>query len=219
MDVAVPVGSRHKEAYSRRTAQALAALALYAPLVICSAPAQAQRISSGQLEQGSQVGKSVFEPGATDKGGNGQPVDGIESSSHEMLQTHFHAHLSLFHNGEQIAIPKRIGIVKRHQLENGVDSGGPSYYWLHTHDETGIIHVESPDERAYTLGNFFNIWGQPLNDKNVAGLSGAVQAFVDGKPYNGDLRDILLRSHAQITLVVNGTPSHRPGMNFLAGIK
>jgi hypothetical protein len=209
MDVAVPVGSRRKEACSRRTAQALAALALYAPLVICSAPVQAQRISSEQLVLGTQVGKSVFEPGATDKGGKGQPVDGIESSSREMLQTHLHAHLSLFHNGEQIAIPKRIGIVTRHQVENGVDGGAPLYYWLHTHDATGIIHVESPDERAYTLGNFFNIWGQPLNDKNVAGLIGAVQAFVDGKPYNDDLRDIRLRSRAQITLVV-GTPAVTP---------
>jgi hypothetical protein len=217
-DVAVLAGSLRKEACSHRMAQALAALALFALLAICSAAAQAQRISAGQLVQGTQVGKSLFEPGATGKGGNGQPVDGIEGSSNEMLKTHFHAHLSLFHNGEQIAIPYGIGIVMPHQVKNGFVAGGRGFYWLHTHDATGIIHVESPDERAYTLGNFFDIWGQPLNSKNVAGLNGTVHAFVDGTPYKGKVRDIRLQPHAQITLVVGAPAVTPPRYEFPTGL-
>src|SRR6476469_4259392 len=43
------------------------------------------------LAQGVQVGRTMFEPGDTARGGNGQPVDGIEGSSSEMLKVHVHA--------------------------------------------------------------------------------------------------------------------------------
>lgn len=201
-----------------RSRHAMAALALFACLALCNTPAQAQRIATAQLVQGTQVGKSVFEPGATDKGGNGQPVDGIEGSSNEMLKTHFHAHLSLFYNGEQIAIPYGIGIVKPHQVKNGFVGAGQGFYWLHTHDASGIIHIESPDNRPYTLGNFFNLWGQPLNGRNVAGLQGPVRAYVDGKPYKGNVRDIRLRSHTQITLVAGAPDVIPPWYAFPPGL-
>lgn len=218
LKMAVLAGGLRNEACSRGTAPALTALALFALISICGGPAQAQRISAGQLVQGAQVGKSMFEPGDTDKGGNGQPVDGIEGSSNEMLKTHLHAHLSLFYKGEQIAIPSGIGIVKPHQVQNGFVAGGKGFYWLHTHDATGIIHIESPDERLYTLGNFFNVWGQPLNEHDVAGLKGPVRAFVDGKPYNGKLGTIRLQSHALITLVVGAPAVTPPRYEFPSGL-
>jgi hypothetical protein len=170
------------------------------------------------LVQGTQVGLTMFEPGDTPRGGNGQPVDGIEGSSREMLKVHVHAHLSLFNKGQQIAIPYGIGIVRPFQANNGFVGMGQGIYWLHTHDATGIIHVESPDDRTYTLGQFFDIWGQTLTTNEVAGLKGAVRAFVDGKPYAGNPRGIVLAAHAQITLEV-GTPIvPPPTYAFPAGI-
>jgi len=156
------------------------------------------------IVQGTQVGKATFEPGDTPQGGTGQPVDGIEGNLREMLVVHIHAHLALFFNGEQIAIPCGIGIVKPFQILNGFVGAGSGFYWLHTHDATGIIHIESPDARAYTLGEFFDIWGEPLSTHGVAGLNGAVCAFVDGKPYTGDPRAIMFAAHSQITLEVDG---------------
>jgi hypothetical protein len=173
-------------------------------------PVFAQR-KAALLEQGKQIGKAHFQPGDTDKGGKGQTIDGIEGSSREMLKTHFHAHLSLFHRGEQIAVPYGIGIVKPFKVERGFVGEGSGYYWLHTHDATGIIHIEAPDERPYTLGNFFDIWGQPLKSDNAAGLRGKVRAYVDGKLYRGDPRSIVLKPHEQITLVV-GEPDVKPPM-------
>src|SRR4030095_7701535 len=96
------------------------------------------------LTQGVQVGRTLFEPGNTPRGDTGQPVDGIEGSSREMLNVHIHAHLSLFFKGEQIAVPYGIGIVKPFRVENGFVGVGNGIYWLHTHDATGIIHIESP---------------------------------------------------------------------------
>jgi hypothetical protein len=161
------------------------------------------------LVQATQVGATAFEPGNTAQGGNGQPVDGIEGSSREMLKVHVHAHLALFSKGQQLAIPYGIGIVKPFQVNNGFVGMGAGIYWLHTHDATGIIHVESPDDRTYTLGNFFDIWGEPLSAHEVAGLRGTVRAFADGKPYTGNPRDIVLGAHTQITLEV-GSPTVPP---------
>jgi hypothetical protein len=170
------------------------------------------------LVQGTQVGLAMFQPGDTPRGGNGQPVDGIEGSSREMLKVHVHAHLALFNKGQQIAIPYGIGIVKPFQVDRGFVGMGRGIYWLHTHDATGIIHVESPDDRTYTLGNFFDIWGEPLTTREVAGLQGVVRAFVDGKPYSGDPRGIVLGAHTQITLEV-GTPVVPPPVYaFPAGL-
>ena len=137
-------------------------------------------------------------------------MDGIEGSSREMLKVHVHAHLALINKGQQIAIPYGIGIVKPFEVNNGFVGMGRGIYWLHTHDATGIIHVESPDDRSYTLGNFFDIWGQPLTSREVAGLKGVVRARSStGNHDAGDPRSIVLGAHTQITLQV-GAPIVTP---------
>jgi hypothetical protein len=170
------------------------------------------------LVQGTQVGATTFDPGDTAQGGMGQPIDGIEGSSREMLAVHIHAHLSLFFNGQQIAIPYGIGIVKPFRIDNGFVGAGSGFYWLHTHDATGIIHIESPDSRPYTLGNFFDIWGKSLSARGVAGLNGIVVAFVDGKAYSGDPRAIRFGLHTQITLEVGGPVVAPPVYVFPNGL-
>lgn len=189
-----------------RYAQSLLIITLLAGVGVVAQGGSAAPIP---LIQGTQVGAAKFEPGDTARGGHGQTIGGIEGSSREMLQVHVHAHLSLFYKGQQIAIPYGIGIVQPFQVNNGFVGMGAGIYWLHTHDATGIIHVESPDNRTYTLGQFFDIWGQPLDAQNVAGLQGAVRAFVDGKSYIGGLRGIVLGAHTQITLEV-GAPFVTP---------
>ena len=181
------------------------------PLVFYGATATlfAQSLAPIPLVQGTEIGASYFEPGDTPQGGNGQPVDGIEGSSTEMLRVHIHAHLSIFNKGHQIAVPYGIGIMRPFQIVNGFVARGSGFYWLHTHDATGIIHIESPTDRTFTLGNFCDVWGEPLTTRNVAGLQGAVHAFVNGNPYAGNPREIALAPHELITLEV-GEPIVRP---------
>jgi hypothetical protein len=184
----------------------------------CGAAALFAQGGPVQIVQATQIGATKFDPGDTATGGHGQTIDGIEGSSREMLQVHVHAHLSLFYKGEQIAIPYGIGIVQPFQVKNGFVAMGAGIYWLHTHDATGIIHVESPDSRTYTLGQFFDIWGQPLDGRNVAGLTGTVHAFVDGKPFTGNPRGIVLAAHSQITLEVGAPFVTPPVYAFPAGL-
>ena len=102
-----------------------------------------------------------------------------------------------------------IGIIAPLRVERGFVVGGKGFYWLHTHDASGILHVESPNDRAYTLGNFFDVWGQPLAADNVAGLKGSLKVYVNGKVQFAPLRDLSLKPHDQTALVI-GQPSVVP---------
>jgi hypothetical protein len=140
---------------------------------------------------------------------NGTTVDGIQCAPVEQLAYHIHAHLQVYVNGQSRSLPGAIGMVGpvAQQTPNGpFYSAQTCIYWLHTHTSDGIIHIESPTARIYTLGNFFNIWHQPLSSSQVATASGRVSAFVNGKPWTGDPRMIPLRAHAQVQLDV-GSPN------------
>ncbi|HEY9425965.1 MAG TPA: hypothetical protein VIR34_02330 [Gemmatimonadaceae bacterium] len=164
-------------------------------------------VDTVQLQIAGTIGKATFPNGDTDQGGQGDPVGGIECGSAQP-NYHIHVHLSLYVNGEQLAIPPGIG-VKDPQLSNGFVIAGSCFYWLHTHDATGIIHVEPPTAIEANLGQLFDIWGQPLSTTGVAGYNGAVTVLVDGEKYTGDPRAIVFETHKQITLEV-GTPLVTP---------
>jgi hypothetical protein len=159
-------------------------------------------------------------PPLTDSGGKGQPVDGIQCTP-EMVQYHIHAHLTLLVDGQNIAIPAGIGITPPRVEQQGFVVNGTCFYWLHTHDTTGVIHVESPTSRLYTLGQFFDIWGMPLTPTQVATFpitpDKPLQVFVDGQAYDGSPNDIELTAHKLITLEV-GTSVPPPGYNFPPGL-
>ena len=127
----------------------------------------------------------------------GQRIDGISCEPTEVLLFHIHALLTIFVGGTRRQIPAGVGI------------GTSCFMWLHTHAADGIIHTESPIERVYTLGNFFDVWGTPLDRRRVGNAPGPVVAFVDGRRFAGDPRQIPLLPHAQIQLDV-GRPLVAP---------
>lgn len=143
---------------------------------------------------------------------NGETVDGIECSSSEQTLFHIHAHLTLFVGGVARQVPYGIGIPEDHleQTPRGpFVATGRCFYWLHTHAADGIVHIESPVERQYTLGNFFDIWKQPLSSTQVGPAKGKVTAFYNGQVFLGEPRNIPLTAHAQIQLDVS-TPLVAP---------
>jgi hypothetical protein len=109
-------------------------------------------------------------------------------------------------DGQPRQVPYGIGIAPPLAGSNTASgvfvSGGSCFYWLHTHSADGIIHIESPTERLYTLGQFFDVWGQPLGSDQVGPARGKLTIFVDGQPYAGSARDIALSAHRQVQLDV-----------------
>jgi len=147
----------------------------------------------------------------------GATVDGIACQTREQTVYHIHDHLTIYASGVRQVVPAGIGIPGPQQVVNGFVEGGKCLYWLHTHDTTGVIHVESPVQRVYTLGQFFDVWGQPLSGAQVGRATGHVTAFLNGKPFTGDPRAIKLTPHAVIQLNVGKAVSPQP-FTFPAGL-
>jgi hypothetical protein len=143
----------------------------------------------------------------------GARVDGISCGAIEQLAFHVHAHLAIFVSGRQRRVPAGVGIGAPRTVvptsAGAFVTGGTCFSWLHTHAADGIIHIESPVQRAFTLGEFFDVWMQPLGRSRVGSKTGRVTAFLDGRPYYGNPRDIPLTRHAQIQLDI-GRPAVAP---------
>ena len=142
----------------------------------------------------------------------GNTVDGLQCQTSEQVLFHIHAHLTIFVNGVARQVPAAIGIpgAQGQSTPSGVFiGGGTCFYWLHTHAADGIIHIESPVHRTYTLGDFFREWGQPLSPSQIGPAHGKVTALYNGQVYLGNPAGIPLTRHAQIQLEV-GTPLVAP---------
>ena len=86
---------------------------------------------------------------------------------------HIHALLRVYVDGILSPIPQNIGIDEARGIETS----------LHTHDRTGIVHMESTNPHRFTLGDFFGVWGVQLGPDRVGGLSGdQVHFFLNGRP-------------------------------------
>jgi hypothetical protein len=128
---------------------------------------------------------------------------GLPALAQEGTALHIHQHLDLYLNGKHEAVPAGIGI-------------GPGRSFLapiHTHDRTGILHVESPTRAAFTLGQFFGVWGVRLSARCIGGYCArdgrTPEAFVNGLRVSGDPGRIPLRPHEEIVLAF-GTQAQLP---------
>jgi hypothetical protein len=153
-----------------------------------------------------ELGAELAPPSTTGTG----TVHGISCAPAEQLVYHIHAHLAIYVNGSLRSLPAGIGIPGSTEIpyHGGLVAGGNAQciYWLHTHTNDGVIHIESPTVRVYTLGDFFDEWHQPLNSGQVASAKGPVKAIVNGKTWSGNPRTIPLDPHQDIQLDV-GAPT------------
>ena len=110
-------------------------------------------------------------------------------------QFHIHPRLTTVVNGEPQTVPASIGITLG------------CMHPIHTHDASGSIHVESPEQRDFTLGDFFAVWGQAFN-KNEISTSGGdyktdanheIVMTVDGKT-SDQYENLVLKDLQQIAI-------------------
>ncbi len=147
---------------------------------------------STPLDGSTNLGTAQWAAGSTSTGGNGLSTGGVNCLTNESY--HIHAHLTILRDGAALMIPAQIGLQG-------------CAYELHTHDGSGIIHIETNTSKQFTLGQFFAVWGQPLSDTNVAGITGQpISVYLtDDKTltkYTGQLSDIPLTAHRDVTIVI-----------------
>ena len=154
--------------------------------------------------------QNVPDLASPDTTASGAPVDGItcRTSFQQKVTYHIHVHVAIFVNGQQMRIPAGAGIPTprlTEHLANGVfmDNGvNNCLYWLHVHTNDGIVHVESPTRHTFTLGQFFDIWQQPLGPDQVGPTRGTVVTFVNGKRFTGNPRNVPLLNLGAVQLDV-----------------
>lgn len=103
----------------------------------------------------------------------------LSCTTDEATTFHIHPHLRIIINGVEQTIPGNTGITPGCQ------------HPIHTHKEDTdhtTIHVEAPQPRDFTLGDFFAVWGKTFNSNQILN-------------YKTD------PLHT-ITLTVNGAPSY-----------
>lgn len=124
----------------------------------------------------------------------------------ENLAYHIHADLVMYINGQPVQLPANVGIA----------SDQSCLYWLHTHDTSGIIHIESPAGRNYSLGNFLDEWSQVFSNLGYPSqldLTSGWTVWVNGKTYTGNFHNIPLQAHEIITLAYN-SPGVKPTTTY-----
>jgi hypothetical protein len=114
----------------------------------------------------------------------------------EMLQVHYHAHLDINVDGKAVAVAQYIGFV--------VQGSNVQLAPLHTHDTTGIVHIENSVPATFVLGQFFIEWGVRFTATCLGayctGHGKELAVFVDGKRYQGDPTRLVLKKHQEIAV-------------------
>jgi hypothetical protein len=137
----------------------------------------------------------------------GAPLPAVNDISCDALEStifHIHVHLALFVDGQEQVIPFGVGIGQPWEVSDSNEgpfvTNGACFYWIHTHTEDGILHVESPTRRTFTLGDFFGIWQQPLSPTQMGPVQGTIITYVNGTKVDSNPADIRLLSHERIQL-------------------
>jgi hypothetical protein len=174
----------------------------------------------------------AFKPNDGDAkiGGRGQKVDKVPCQPTEYLNDyHVHMYLGIVDHGRQVAVPDAIGLIKPGPEQNGYITTAGCFYYIHTHDASGMIHVEDPaslppSATPYTLKNVLDIWGMKYSHTSFGPFKGEVRVFV-GNPSSlgvttvnhytqfkkaGQLGTIPVKSHEVIWIEI-GKPVTKAG--------
>ncbi len=127
---------------------------------------------------------------------------GLPMLGSEGTVEHIHAHLDIIVSGRPVTVPQLIGI----------DEQAAMISPLHTHDATGVIHIESPVQATFSLAQFFTEWQVALSENHLGGLTVSdgdkLHAYVNGKQVDGNTAAITFHPHDEIALVY-GPPTQR----------
>jgi len=126
---------------------------------------------------------------------------------------HIHALLHVYVNGKPVTVPANIGLK---------EPTGP-FSPIHTHDTSGIIHMEADQQYPFTLGEFFAVWGVKFSNDQLGSYKSngneKLSAYVNGKKVS-DAVNYVMKDHDNIS-VGYGKPGSfptKPPANFPAGL-
>jgi hypothetical protein len=149
---------------------------------------------------------------------------GLPAFKSEQLFYHVHAHLDVYLDGKSVVVPAGLGIGGDPKAQVGTENGQqvaglsgtcskPCISPLHTHDETGVLHVENDKERQINLGQLFTEWGVRFNPDCAGGYCAPdkpYKVYVNGQQFSGDASTVVLKNLEEIAVVIGTPPTTIP---------
>lgn len=128
---------------------------------------------------------------------------------------HIHSWLHVYVNGKRVAVPPNVGL----------DVATQTFSSMHTHNAAadgvsglppaagdGVIHMEADRPYAFTLGQFFAVWGVRFTDNQLgpykAGNGNVLQVYFNGKRVSDPVNEVM-HEHNDIS-VGYGKPGSFP---------
>ena len=165
--------------------------------------------SAGSLP-GLQVSKAPWSP---EYNSLAQRLNQMSLPTESDAAYHIHAHLSVYVDGKNVPVPAQVGI----------DPQGQFLAPLHTHDTSGVVHMESSQTYPFTLGQFFNVWGVKFTNTQLGGYQAGngqvLSTYVNGKPVT-NAPSYVMKPH-DVIVVGYGKPGSFPAnqpYSFAAGL-
>ncbi len=172
---------------------AFACLLLFIAVVVANGE-PAQTNSSAASLPGLQTGPAPWLPEIENLRSRLKAIN-LPALYEEGNALHIHQHLDILINGKPVTVPSGIGINQSARFISP----------LHTHDVSGVMHVESDVKRDFTLGQFFDVWGVRFTKSCIGAYcakgADTLRVFVNGKPVSDDPRNLILRDHQEIAVV------------------
>ncbi len=141
----------------------------------------------------------------------GQVVDGVPCVVADLPEHHIHVHVGVYVDGVSVKVPAGIGVGRPWGFDsNGFLTNGSCFAWMHTHDTTGVVHIVTPDQKVFTLGQLFEVWGQPVAPGVAFNYRGMLTVLVDGRAIEGDPRAVRLTQFENIVLELGHPPAVQP---------
>ena len=113
---------------------------------------------------------------------------------HSQNMMHYHATLSIVIRGESQVIPAETGVIP------GCMRG------IHTHDDTGKLHIETPEAMEARLEHFFLIWEQTFTPTQLldttVGEGESISLTVNGELVD-DPRNHILEDGQELVLTLS----------------
>jgi hypothetical protein len=189
-----------------RVGGALAALVVVATVAILAASGGGRSMSAASpaaVGSGASAGlQATAAPWQPEYSALETRLQALNLPTQSDVAYHVHAVLRVYVNGQQVQVPADIGI----------DPEGRFLAPLHTHDTSGVIHMEASQAYPFTLGQFFTIWGVKLTNSQlgayVAGGASVLAVYVNGTRVSDPL-GYVMKPHDHI-LVAYGKPGSFP---------
>ena len=120
--------------------------------------------------------------GDTSSGGNGPTIGKVPCLPTMGNGYHVHVFLGIVYKGQLMAVPDALGMLNPGPESSGYINTAQCFYEIHTHDASGIVHIEVAQPHplnsvVFRLKNALAVWGIPHSNTSFGPFKGKIHVY------------------------------------------